>query len=50
MHECYAMQILEAKKNKKKIKKKIQNTKTRAMVTKSKAMNHNDHVRKTQFN
>ena len=44
MHECNAMQLLRT--NEKNTKTKEQ----RAMVTKSKAMNHNDHVRKTQFN
>ena len=38
MHECYAMQILENKK---------QNQRT--MVTKGRAMKHKDHVRKTQL-
>ena len=38
MHECYAMQILETKK---------QNQRT--MVTKGRAMKHKDHVRKTQL-
>ena len=37
------MQILETKQNKKTKTK----TKQRAMVTKSKAMKHKDHVRKT---
>ena len=41
MHECYAMQILEFKKKKKKIK--------RRMVTKKIEMTHKDHVRKTQL-
>ena len=41
MHECYAMQILETKKTKEK--------KQRAMVTKSRAMKHKDHIRKTQL-
>ena len=43
MHECYAMQILETKGK---------NTKTKeqgTMVTKGKAMKHNDYVRKTQL-
>ena len=38
MHECYAMQILEKKQQKQ-----------RTMLTKGKAMKHNDHVRKTQL-
>ena len=38
MHECYAMQKLEKQRNKNK-----------KMVTKSKAMKHKDHVRKTQL-
>ena len=42
MHECYAMQILETKK-----KKKKQNQRT--MVTKGRAMKYKDHVRKTQL-
>ena len=41
MHECYAMQILE---NKEKTKNQ------KAMVTKSIAMKHKDHVRMTQLN
>ena len=40
MHECYAMQILETKRKKKKKK---------TMVTKEKAMKHKNHVRKTQL-
>ena len=40
MHECNAMQILETKKRKKN---------QRTMVTKSRAVKHKDHVRKTQF-
>ena len=44
MHECYAMQVL-ATKNKKKKKQKKQKT----MVTKSRAMKHKDHVRKTHL-
>ena len=40
MHECYAMQILENKKQK-------QNQKT--MVTKGRVMKHKDHVRKTRL-
>ena len=39
MHECYAMQILETKKTKNQ----------RAMVKKSIAMKHKDHVRRTQL-
>ena len=39
MHECYAMQILEKKKQQKQ----------RTMVTKGRAMKHKDHVRKTQL-
>ena len=39
MHECYAMQILETKKNKNQ----------RTMVTKGRAMKYKDHVRKTQL-
>ena len=39
MHECYAMQILVKKENKKQ----------RIMVTKGKAIKHKDHVRKTQL-
>ena len=42
MHECYAMQ------NPKKTKKKPKQQRT--MVTKSRAMKHKDHVRKTQLN
>ena len=38
MHECYAMQILEKKKKKK-----------RTMVTKGKTIKHKNHVRKTQL-
>ena len=41
MHECYAMQILEKKKEKHK------NQKT--MVTKGRAMKHKDHIKKTQL-
>ena len=41
MYECYAMQILETKKKRKK--------KQRTMVTKSIAMKHKDHVRRTQL-
>ena len=37
MHECYAMKILEIKKNKNQ----------RTMVTKRIAMKHKDHVKKT---
>ena len=37
MHECYAMQILKAKKTKQQ----------RRMVTKSREMKHKDHDRKT---
>ena len=48
MHECYAIQILETKKNKK-IKKKKQNKNQITMVTKGRAMKHKDHVRKTQL-
>ena len=40
MHECYAMQILKAKRT--------QNTK-REIITKSIEMKHKDHVRKTQL-
>ena len=40
MHECYAMQILENKKQK-------QNQRT--MVTKGRAMKQKDHVRRTQL-
>ena len=40
MHECYAIQILKAKRT--------QNTK-RGMVTKSIEMKHKHHVRKTQL-
>ena len=40
MHECYAMQILKAKRT--------QYTKRR-MVTKNNEMKHKDHVRKTQL-
>ena len=40
MYECYAMQILE--------KKREQKQQWR-MVTKSKAMKHKNHVRKTQL-
>ena len=43
MHKCNAMQILETKKAKKKKKKK------NAMVIKSRAMKHKDHVRKTHL-
>ena len=39
MHECYAMQILKAKKTKQQ----------RRMVTKSREMKHKDHDRKTQL-
>ena len=39
MHECYAMQILEKKKQQKQ----------RTMVTKGRAMKYKDHVRKTQL-
>ena len=42
MYECYAMQILETKKKKKKQNQRI-------MVTKGRAMKHKDHVRKTQL-
>ena len=41
MHECYAMQILEKQRKQEQQKK---------MVTKSRAMKHKDHVRKTQLN
>ena len=44
MHECHAMQILETRKKKKKNK-----TKQREMVTKSRAIKHKDHVRKTHL-
>ena len=40
MHECYAMQILEKKKEQKQ---------QREIVTKSRMMKHKDHVRKTQL-
>ena len=40
MHECYAMQILETKRKKKKPKN---------YGHKGKAMKHKDHVRKTQL-
>ena len=40
MHECYVMQILEAKR-------KYKNQRT--MVTKGRAMKHKDNVRKTQL-
>ena len=40
MHECYAMQNLEKQRKQKQ---------QRRMVTKSKAMKHKDHVRKTQL-
>ena len=40
MHECYAMQILE---------KQRETKTTKRMVTKSRAMKHMDHVRKTQL-
>ena len=49
MHECYAMQILENTKKKKKQKTKKQNKNQRTMVTKRIAMKHNDHVRKTSL-
>ena len=45
MYECYAIQILETKKTKEKKKTKKQ----REIVTKSRAMKHKDHVRKTQL-
>ena len=38
MHECYAMQILEKQRKQKQ---------QRRMVTKSRAMKHKDHVKKT---
>ena len=41
MHECNAMHILETKNKK--------NKKQRTMVTKSRAMKHKDHVRKTHL-
>ena len=41
MHECYAMQILEKKKEKRKNQ--------RTMVTKGRAMKHKDHIKKTQL-
>ena len=41
MHECNAMQILQLKKKKKKIK--------RRMVTKNIEMKYKDHIRKTQL-
>ena len=41
MHECNAMHILETKKKK--------NKKQKTMVTKSRALKHKDHVRKTQL-
>ena len=40
MHECYAMQIIEKQRKQKQQKK---------MVTKSRAMKHMDHDRKTQL-
>ena len=45
MHECHAMQILETRKKKKK-KKTKQN---KEQVTKSRAMKHKDHVKKTHL-
>ena len=39
MHECYAMQILEQRKQKNQ----------RTVFKKSRAMKHKDHVRKTQL-
>ena len=41
MYECYAMQILETKKKKKR--------KQRTMVRKNIAMKYKDHVRRTQL-
>ena len=40
MHECYAMQILETKRETQK--------KKRTIVTKGRAMKHKDHVRKNR--
>ena len=40
MHECYAMQILE---------KQRKQEQQRRIVTISRAMKHDDHVRKTQL-
>ena len=43
MHECNAMQLLETKEKNTKTKEQ------RTMVTKSRALKHKDHVRKTQL-